>query len=126
MEIAAAEAANPDQEHGRAPLPGQVMQAALVGSVDASRAVLAIGTGRGRGPERSDDGDPVGRRDDPLDRKAGGDQRQDAFGQGNPAVTADLTDGQPASPAPDVTQSAGEPHLGWDAGPQSGILHATN
>src|SRR3954451_15696965 len=85
------------------------MQAALVAGVNASRAVLAIGTGRGRGPERSDDGDLVGRRDDPLDRKAGGDQRQDAFGQGNPAITAGLTDGQPASPAPDATQSAGEP-----------------
>src|SRR5919199_1609603 len=87
------------------------MQAALVGSVDASRAVLAIGTGRGRGPERGDDGDLVGRRYDPFDRKAGGDQRQDAFGQGNPAVTADLTDGQPASPMPDATQSAGEPNM---------------
>src|SRR4051794_30553449 len=106
MGIAAAKAANPDQEQGRAPLPGQVVQVALVGSVDASRAVLAIGTGRGRGPERGDDGDPVGRRDDPLDRKAGGDQRQDAFGQGNPAVTAGPVDGQPASPVPDVTQSA--------------------
>src|SRR4051794_41923442 len=112
MGIAAAKAANPDQEQGRAPLPGQVVQAALVGSVDASRAVLAIGTGRGRGPERSDDGDPVGRRDDPLDRKAGGDQRRKEFQQGNPAVTADLTGGQPASPAPNATQSAGEPRDG--------------
>jgi hypothetical protein len=73
--IAAAEAAHPDQEHGRAPLPRQVVQPALVAGVDAGRAVLAIRTGRGRSPASGDDGDPVGGRYDPLDREAGGDQR---------------------------------------------------
>ena len=69
--IATAETAHPDQEHGRTPLPGQVHQPALVVGVDAGGGLVAAGTGRGRGPKRSDDGDLVGRRYDPLHREAG-------------------------------------------------------
>jgi hypothetical protein len=54
-------------------LAGQVVQTALVGSVDTGRALLTAGTGRGRGPPRNDDGDPVGRWHDPLDREVGRD-----------------------------------------------------
>ena len=77
--IAATEAAYPDQEHGRTPLPRQVRQSALVVGVDTGGVLVAAGTDRSRSPKAGDDGDLVGRRHDPLDREAGRDQRQNAF-----------------------------------------------